>query len=149
MVTESIKIFLAEDDPDDVFFFEDALQEVSASSTLTVCEDGCQLLDRLKDGKDGLPGIIFLDVNMPRMDGLECLQNIRANLQLKNIPVVMLTTCSQDYTIERAFKLGANLFVTKPYAMEDLQNMIDRVLRMNWTDKKCLITKSEFIYKAQ
>lgn len=148
MVAEGIKIFLAEDDPDDVFFFEDALQEVSASSTLTVCQSGCELLDKLS-GDGEIRGIIFLDVNMPRMDGMECLQKIRSKHNLQNIPVVMLTTCGLDSTIERAFKLGAGLFVVKPYSMQDLQNMIERVLKMNWADKRNQMQKRDFIYRVR
>jgi len=143
----ALKIYLAEDDGDDIMFFKEALEQCSNSCSLTVCENGKDLLSDLSGSRNTLPTIIFLDINMPVMDGFSALQKIKSEPELKDIHVIMLTTSASAFTIDKAFELGASLFVKKPYSMQDLQNMIERVLQINWNEKTPPVTKSDFIYK--
>jgi two-component system, response regulator len=115
-------ILLAEDDPDDRELTREAMETAEATNELRFVEDGQDLLDYLRrqgdyEGSDAeapWPGIILLDLNMPRMDGREALGEIKADPELRQIPVVILTTSKADEDITTSYKLGANSFITKP-----------------------------------
>ena len=120
-----ITIVLAEDDPDDVLLIRDALTENLLMNDLRVVEDGQDLLDYLRRvGKyedptsSPRPGLILLDLNMPRMDGREALKHIKADPDLRGIPVVALTTSRAEEDIVRTYDLGVSSFVTKPVSFD-------------------------------
>lgn len=140
-------VYLADDDCDDVELFQVALEEICGTCNFTSSKDGVDLLRKLSDASDSLPEVLFIDVNMPMMNGLDCLAKIRSQDNLKNIPVVILTTSATLFTIEKAFKLGANLFVEKPSHFDDLKSMIDKVVHLDWTNRPNG-NMSQFIYKA-
>jgi len=143
-----MRIYLAEDDQDDINFFGEALGEVSDASTLEVFGDGHDLLEHLKNGET-LPEIIFLDINMPVMNGLECLKRIRENSRFDHIPVIMLTTTSARATIELAYNDGANLFVKKPYNYRDPRAMIQFVVSGQFAEHRANTGLSNFLYNVQ
>ena len=91
-MTQTKKIFLAEDDPDDRSFFEDALNALALQTVLVISEDGEELMTALEETVPPQPFVIFLDLNMPRKNGFECLKEIRESDKLKDIPVVVLST---------------------------------------------------------
>ena len=109
-------IFLADDDADDRDFFEDALKEVNIKTELTLVKDGVELMTTLEETvtEPPPPHVIFLDLNMPRKNGYECLKEIRETPKLKNIPVVIFSTTSNEHTIEKTYSLGANCYVRNP-----------------------------------
>jgi two-component system, response regulator len=122
-----ITILLADDDEDDRLLTEDALAESRLANDLHMVEDGEALMDYLKQrGKYAnpedapRPGLILLDLNMPKKDGREALREIKADASLRQIPVVVLTTSQAEEDIYRTYDLGANSFITKPVMFESL-----------------------------
>src|SRR5690349_13170749 len=116
----TITLLVADDDADDRMMIRDALEENRLANNLHFVEDGEDLMDYLlKRGKyekslAPRPGLILLDLNMPKKDGREALREIKGNPALKDIPVVVLTTSKAEEDIYRTYNLGVNSFVTKP-----------------------------------
>jgi CheY-like chemotaxis protein len=125
-------IFLADDDEDDCSFFAEALSEINADVTFTVCNNGSELMAMLQKPPVPRPDIIFLDLNMPLKNGYECLKEIRANAAFKNAPVVIFTTSRVEEDIDRVYSLGATHFVTKPPSYAKLKQIISQILAMEW-----------------
>ncbi len=126
-----ITILLADDDEEDRMLTAGALEESRVVNDLRFVEDGDELLDYLYHrGKysdphsSPLPGLILLDLNMPRKDGREALREIKADPDLRRIPIVVLTTSKAEEDIYRTYDLGANSFVTKPVSFEGLVNVM-------------------------
>lgn len=128
----STSIFLADDDEDDCILFEDALKEVSVEVDLTVINDGEELMRTLNNQVPPHPQIIFLDLNMPRKNGFECLQEIKQSDKLKDIPIVILSTSNQQESINKAYLEGANHYICKPGTFLMLKKTIHKVLSINW-----------------
>ena len=126
-----INILLAEDDKDDRFFFEKALKEISIPTNFNTVNDGEELMKYLDNNIEHLPDILFLDLSMPRKTGFECLIEIKENIKLKEIQVVVFSTSfSQDTTYEmglsnRLLKLGAQNYIRKPSDFAQLKNIIE------------------------
>lgn len=131
----TINILLVEDDIDDRFFFEKALNEISLDTKLATVNNGVQLMEFLAENVFKLPDIIFLDISMPQKTGIECLSEIQENELLKKIPIVMLSTSyTKDDSYERGIKnmllrMGANEFIRKPSNIEALKEVIENLLK--------------------
>jgi CheY-like chemotaxis protein len=131
-------ILLAEDDSDDRLLLKDALADCGWGGELRCVEDGEELLDYLlhrgkyePPANAPRPGLVLLDLNMPRMDGRQALREIRADASLRGIPVVVLTTSKADTDVAKLYDLGANSFVSKPVQFDTFVNVI-RVLGQYW-----------------
>ena len=133
-----ITILLADDDEDDRRLTKDAFAESRLANDLRCVEDGQQLLDYLR--REGAyrqvadaprPGLILLDLNMPKVDGREALQAIKADPTLRSIPVVVLTTSKSEEDVFRSYDLGVNSFITKPVSFEGLVEVV-RILGHYW-----------------
>ena len=127
----SISVLVAEDDADDRLLIKDAFKENSVSNPLTFVNDGEELMDylhrrgsyeHLRD--EPFPGIILLDLNMPKKDGHMALKEIKADAVLQRIPVVVLTTSKADEDIVRTYGLGVSSFITKPVTFDRLCGVI-------------------------
>jgi len=135
----SLTIVLADDDPDDRMLASDALAESRLTNQLVTVEDGEQLLDYLHcrgawvDRQPGSPGLILLDLNMPRMDGREALAEIKSDARLRRIPVVVLTTSKAEEDILRTYDLGVNSFISKPVTFDGLVDVM-RDLGRYWLE---------------
>ena len=140
-------VYIADDDTDDIEFFQDALSQVSDTASLASGKNGVELMKKLLYPELPVPDIIFLDINMPLMNGLECLKEIKQHLHLKHIPIVMYTTSALQSTIELAYKLGANLLVEKPSEFDDLKNMLTSILQIDFS-RQSQPDISRFVYKA-
>jgi CheY-like chemotaxis protein len=120
----SVEILMAEDDPEDQMLVQEAFQEAHLCNELWLVEDGEQLLQFLR--REGeyenvpKPGLILLDLNMPRKDGREALREIKADPKLHNIPVVILTTSSSEEDIISSYDLGVSTYIRKPVTFEKL-----------------------------
>lgn len=124
---QPIVILLADDDEDDCLLCREALQESRLRNELRFVHDGVELLQYLRregeytDPKAApRPGVILLDLNMPRMDGREALEEIKADPELRRIPVVVMTTSREEEDILRSYDVGANSYITKPVTFEGL-----------------------------
>ena len=115
---EVIDVLLVEDDPGDVLLIREAFEDNKVHNRLHVVSDGVEAIDFLrKEGENGqapTPDLILLDLNLPRMDGREVLAEIKADEDLRQIPVVVLTTSKAEEDVLRSYKLHANAYVTKP-----------------------------------
>jgi len=124
-------ILLADDDPDDREMACEALEESSLANPMIQVEDGEELMEYLRgegryaDNAPDLPGLILLDLNMPRMDGREALAQIKQDERLRRIPVVVLTTSQAEEDIFRTYDLGVNSFITKPVMFDELVRVIN------------------------
>jgi CheY-like chemotaxis protein len=135
---KTITILMADDDEDDRFMAREALQEARLANDLHFVEDGVELMDYLfHRGKYGnssdapRPGLILLDLNMPRKDGREALKEIKSDPDLRQIPIVVLTTSKADEDIYRSYNLGVNSYITKPVSFEGLVEVM-KALSIYW-----------------
>ena len=131
-----ITILMADDDEEDRMLAADALRESRVANDLRFVEDGEQLFDYLRrTGKyadpasSPYPGLILLDLNMPRKDGREALRELKADPVLKRIPVVVMTTSKLEEDILRTYDLGANSFITKPVHFQSLVDTMREIGR--------------------
>lgn len=111
MITKNI--FLVENDEDDQLFFIEAIKDIDKSVRIHIAKNGREAIDQLNNIHP-LPDIIFMDINMPLMNGFECLTLLKKDLRLKTIPVVILTTSNNPAEAELARVLGAIFFLSKP-----------------------------------
>jgi len=137
-------IFLADDDVDDCILFEDALREICKDTELVVTHDGVELMHALQEERRKLPDVIFLDLNMPRKNGPECLQEIRNSETLKDIPVVIFSTSAQEGAIEQMYALGAHLYIRKPDTFPKLKQVILQILSTDWQQQISPATRAQF-----
>ena len=136
-----ITIVVCDDDEDDRLLTEQALKDARVSNDVRFVDDGEDLLDYLHQrgrfaGETGLaprPGLILLDLNMPKMDGREALRRIKGDLTLHDIPVVILTTSNLDADVIRSYQLGVNSFITKPVTFSGLVEAMN-VLGRYWLE---------------
>ncbi|KAA1150563.1 response regulator [Pseudoalteromonas fuliginea] len=135
-----ITILMADDDEDDRLLTQDALAESRVLNELHFVEDGVELLEYLeRRGKfedkavSPRPGLILLDLNMPRMDGREALEAIKSNPNLKGIPVVILTTSKQEEDMVKGYNLGAASYITKPVTFDGLVELM-KTLGRYWVE---------------
>lgn len=119
---------LADDDADDQLLFLEALGEIDTSIECLVALNGEDALQKLKDRRENLPNYIFLDLNMPRMNGLQCLNEIKKMEQLHNIPVIIYTTSAAQRDIDESKKSGAEKFITKPTSFQELKNILHELV---------------------
>ncbi|HEY0944544.1 MAG TPA: response regulator [Opitutaceae bacterium] len=122
-----IVILMADDDPDDRLLAQEAMAESRLRNDFRFVENGVELLDYLNrrgayadPTASPKPGLILLDLNMPKMDGREALRQIRADPELRSIPVVVMTTSREKTDITRAYQLGVNSFIVKPVTFEGM-----------------------------
>ena len=133
-----VTILLADDDPEDCLLVQEALQESRLANELNVVKDGEELLDYLYcRGKytklihSPLPGLILLDLNMPKKDGREALKEIKAVPNLRCIPIVVLTTSKAEEDIYYTYDLGVSSYITKPVTFESLVDIM-KALAIYW-----------------
>ncbi len=129
---KSVVILIADDDPEDCQFIRDAFHEGLLVNGLRFVEDGEELMDYLHrrgryagPASSARPGIILLDLNMPKKDGREALMEIKSDPALRTIPVVVLTTSKAEEDILRSYNLGANAYITKPVTFAGLVGAIE------------------------
>jgi CheY-like chemotaxis protein len=129
---QNSRILIAEDDPEDCILIKEALEECHLTPDVTFVADGEELLARLRDD-DNLPGLIILDLNMPKKDGREALRDIKANAALNHIPIVILSTSNIDDDVVLAYSMGVNSFITKPAMFASLVDIMSCLIHY-WFD---------------
>ncbi len=137
----TLTIIIADDDGDDRMLIEDAFQESRLANPLIFVENGVELLECLRgEGKfvggpaaKKKPGLILLDLNMPKMDGRTALAHLKADPDLRRIPVIVLTTSKAEEDVFRTYDLGVNSFITKPVSFEALVDVV-RTLNHYWIE---------------
>ena len=129
-----IHILLADDDTDDCLLFKEALNEVQIKNTLSCVHNGEDLIDVLSKASEKKFQIVFLDLNMPLKNGLECLQEIKRNLKFEFLPIVIFSTSYDNKISEMLYKNGAQYYICKPSSFNRLKNVIEFVLSLIATD---------------
>lgn len=127
-MNQNCLFFLADDDTDDQDFFIDALREIDKNIQCFVAGDGIDALEKLRKADGKIPDFIFLDQNMPRMTGLQCLREIKKIEALKNVPVIMCSTSHANRDTEEAKELGANYFFKKTPSFRELVSYLKNLL---------------------
>ncbi len=125
--SKPIHILFADDDIDDRFFFDAVISALPIPTTLKIFEDGEQLMKNLAKNSDNLPDVLFLDLNMPKINGIKCLVEIKKNKKLKQLPVIIYSTSVPDNIADLLYNTGAHYFVLKTGIIE-LQNVLHFVL---------------------
>ena len=120
----SVHLLLADDDLDDCQFFQEALTELSITAPLTIVHNGEQLMQILHRDTESLPDILFLDLNMPRKNGFQCLGEIKREKNLQNIPVIIYSTSFQREVVQLLYKYGAHHYIQKPTDFKVLKQVV-------------------------
>ena len=145
MENDALHILLADDDEDDRNFFKDALQEIKVKTNVTMVNDGLELMNYLNNPDNLIPNVVFLDLNMPVMSGLDCLIEIRRNKRLRSLAIAIYSTSSSDENIEEAFVKGANIYIKKPNDFSLLKIILEQVVNMNWQYHTSGLKKETFL----
>lgn len=126
----ALQLLLADDDEDDCLFFKEALAELPIATHLTTVEDGEQLMQWLTTNTGPLPHALFLDLNMPRKGGYECLVEIKADQRLRHIPVIIFSTFFEKQMADRLYQKGARSCMLKPADFSQLKHVIQQALSL-------------------
>lgn len=121
------KIFLVDDDEDDRMFTKQALESVTSQIEITELSDGSQLLALLKENGSDHPALVLMDMNMPKLNGLEALSVLRSTPEYRHIPVVMFSTTTLARAVKKAYSLGVNAYIVKPIHFDDYIRMAHAV----------------------
>ena len=145
MKHEELHVLLADDDDDDRLFFKDAIDVVKVKTIVTMVNDGVELMDYLNDPDTRLPNLLFLDLNMPRKGGMECLKEIRSNSKLKDLSIAIYSTSGLEKDIEETFIKGANIYIKKPNDFDELKVILEKVININWQYHTSGFNKEHFL----
>lgn len=149
MNLKKLNVLLADDDVDDCLFFEAALKEFLLIETLTAVHDGEQLMQLLMNPEKELPHVLFLDLNMPRKNGFECLSEIKTSQQLKSLPVIMFSTSFEQEVVNLLYKNGAHYFIRKPSEFSQFKKIIQQTLTLMAEGNISQPTKDNFVLTLQ
>ena len=128
-------LFLAEDDIEDMELFIDIISGIQPDTQISVAKNGIELM-RLLESEKQLPDFIFLDLNMPLKNGIECLQEIKKSTKWKHIKTVILSTSCNHEQKSELYNLGADLCLQKPNSFSTFQNTLSKCLQMDWAPLK-------------
>ncbi|MEJ1224003.1 response regulator [Sediminicola sp. 1XM1-17] len=138
-------ILLADDDEDDRLLFQEVLEELSIEVSLSTVNDGVQLMQFLSSTSNNLPNALFLDLNMPRKSGIECLSEIKMIDGLKHIPIVIYSTSLNMEVVDLLYEKGANYYIRKPGEFSSLKNVISKAISLTSSDNFQQPKRVEFI----
>lgn len=129
------KIYLVEDDSDDIELFTTIISEISSDINITVAKNGLWLMCHL-ERENQHPDFIFLDLNMPIKTGFECIDEIRSNEKWKSVKIVILSTSSYQEQTKDVYKMGADLYLQKPNSYSEFKDILSKCLLMDWDSLK-------------
>jgi len=128
MNNEPFRILLADDDEADRLLFKEAFEEMKINTKVQTVNNGAELMEYLNRAGTVLPEIIFLDLNMPRKNGFECLNEIRANKNFNEISICIYSTSAAERDIEATFIAGANVYISKPNDFNVLKQVLEKAV---------------------
>lgn len=128
MNSKQHQLLLADDDTDDCLFFKEALEELQIVNTLQTVTDGAELMNYSSSNRNPLPHILFLDLNMPRKNGLEGLYEIKSNDKLQQLPVVIISTSLNIEMVNLVYQEGVHYYIRKPGEFSKLKNVVHEAL---------------------
>ena len=148
MNTATHNLLLADDDADDCLFFREALEELPVSSSLKTVYDGEELMNWLSTCHNNLPDALFLDLNMPRKSGFECLAEIKLISELKNLPIIIFSTSMDMDVIDTLYNNGAHYYLRKPGDFSKLKKVINDVILLLSSAGIMQPSKDKFILQS-
>ncbi len=149
MKIKQLNILLADDDTDDCIFFKKALDELLLSTHLTVMHDGEQLMQLLFNETIESPDVLFLDLNMPRKNGFECLSEIKLSKKLNQLPVIIFSTSLEQEVVNQLYQNGAQYFIRKPSAFSQFKKIIQHSLALIAKENISQPTREDFVITVQ
>ncbi len=141
----NLTIFYTDDDLEDLEFFREVTDSLEQDVELVTLNSGEALLEVL-DNPPPKPHLVFLDINMPGLNGFDVLEKVRKTENFSKLPVIMFTTSNDEGIIERSFNLGANFFVQKSGNFPNLKKSIEHAMKIDWNTFKT--TADNFVYAA-
>lgn len=138
-------LLLADDDMDDCMFFKEALADLGVVTTLATVSDGVELMQYLSKNQANLPDLVFLDLNMPRKTGYECLAEIRQCETYRDLPVIIVSTSFDPQIVNLLFEKGAHHYIRKPADFHKLKKLIYQAITVVGTVDRASLTKEDFI----
>lgn len=147
MEKDYIHIILADDDEDDRMFFTDAFDELKINTKVQTYNDGVELMNYLNMVDAILPNVLFLDLNMPKKNGIECLHEIKADKRFDDIAIAIYSTSSSEEHIEETFVNGANIYIKKPNDFNTLKKILSDVVTINWQYHTSGLNKDNFLLR--
>jgi len=147
MHTDYIHIILADDDDDDILFFTDAFDELKINTKVNTFKDGEELMNYLNTDKAVMPNVLFLDLNMPKKSGIECLAEIKASDKMSGIAIAIYSTSASEEDIEKTFVFGANIYIKKPNDFKKLKTLLSEVVTINWQYHTNGLNKDNFLLR--
>ena len=145
MELKQLNVLLADDDIDDCNFFKKALIELPLPTLLTTVHDGEELMEILRRDTDELPHVIFLDINMPRKNGFECLAEVKLSKRLKQLPVIVFSTSFEQEVVNLLYKNGAQYFIRKPSDFSQFKQIIEHTLLLIMKEKLSQPSREDFV----
>jgi len=149
MSLERLNILLADDDPDDCLFFKEALNGSALTTHLTTVPDGEHLMHLLINGAYSLPDVLFLDLNMPRKNGFECLAEIKLSSKLKQLPVIVFSTSFEQDVVNLLYQSGAQYFIRKPSEFSQFKKIIQQAIALITQGNSSQPTRENFVVTLQ
>lgn len=143
-----VHILLAEDDADDRELFIEAFSIVDPSIKVATVENGEKLMDHLKKS-DNLPDCIFLDLNMPKKNGKECLQEIKEDEKMQSIPIIVYTTSVNSKDIDETYNQGATCFMRKPNSFKELTRLLSKYVTLAFSPSHPQMVKGNFVLNSR
>jgi CheY-like chemotaxis protein len=143
MYPEKLRILFVDDEEDDLIFFKEALEKLNIEYNLFNVQSCGEIFNEAKI--NGQFDIIFLDINMPVMDGKICLKELKASDKYKNVPVVIFTVSQSPEDIKEVYESGAHYYLIKPYAQLNFVAALKIIFSINWKGKPPVPSKNEFV----
>ena len=149
MDLKKFNILLADDDTDDCIFFKKALEELKLSIHLTTVHDGEQLMELLTLETTELPDVLFLDLNMPRKNGFECLSEIKLNEKFEKLPIIIFSTSFEQEVVNQLYINGAQHFIRKPADFSQFKKVIHQSIAIITQENFSQPTQENFVLTVQ
>jgi CheY-like chemotaxis protein len=149
MIKKQLNILLADDDKDDRLFFSMALDALTISTELTSVVDGEKLMAYLYENTNHLPDVIFLDLNMPRKNGFECLLEIKLNPKMNKLPVIIFSTSFEQEVVNTLYENGAKHFIRKPSEFLQFKKIIQQTFTIISQGNNQNTGKDNFVLTVQ
>lgn len=147
MPSDPLKILLADDEEDDRLLFTDALKALTIKTIVHTVNDGVELMDYLSKKYNDLPQLLFLDLNMPGKDGLQCLKEIRSNPKLSDVAIAIFSTSLAEKDIEETLVNGANVYINKPNSFDELKQALNKVVLTAHAYQNTFFNKANFLLR--
>lgn len=147
MGNEPLNIVFADDEENDRLLFLDAIKELKIKTNVHTVNDGIELMEYLSNAGNVLPHLLFLDLNMPKKNGMECLKEIRMNELLNDIAIAIFSTSLSEKDIEETLINGANVYINKPNSFDDLIQVLNKVVMTAYTYQNTFFNKAHFLLR--